>query len=67
MDFAENIAIESGYSSFRLDTYSHNPKAMEFYKRLGYQQLGHINLKPTKTFTIALKRCFNKGFFILRT
>ena len=58
MDFAENIAIESGYSSFRLDTYSHNPKAMEFYKRLGYQQLGHINLKPDKD----IYYCFEKVF-----
>ena len=28
MDFAENIAIESGCSSFRLDTYSHNPNCL---------------------------------------
>ena len=58
MEFAENIAIESGCSSFRLDTYSHNPKAMEFYKRLGYQQLGHINLKPDKD----IYYCFEKVF-----
>ena len=58
MDFAENIAIESGCSSFRLDTYSHNPKAMEFYKKIGYQQLGHINLKPDKD----IYYCFEKVF-----
>ena len=34
--------------SIRLDTYSGNPKAMEFYKRLGYSELGTINLKPNK-------------------
>ena len=58
MEFAENIAIESGCSSFRLDTYSNNPKAMEFYKKLGYQQLGHINLKPDKD----IYYCFEKVF-----
>ena len=40
MDFAENIAIESGCSSFRLDTYSHNTKAIEFYKKLGIRGIG---------------------------
>lgn len=58
MDFAENIAIQCGCSSFRLDTYSHNPKAMDFYKKLGYQQLGHINLKPNKD----IYYCFEKVF-----
>ena len=58
MEFAENIAAESGCDSFRLDTYSNNPKAMEFYKKLGYQQLGHINLKPDKD----IYYCFEKVF-----
>lgn len=58
MVFAENIAIKSGCSSFRLDTYSHNPKAMEFYKKSGYQLLGNINLKPDKD----IYYCFEKVF-----
>ena len=48
MIFAENMIIEKGLKSIRLDTYSGNPKAMEFYRRLGYRELGVINLKPNK-------------------
>ena len=44
----ENMVIEKGLKSIRLDTYSGNPKAMEFYRRLGYRELGSINLKPNK-------------------
>ena len=48
MLFAENLVIKKGLNSIRLDTYSNNPKAIEFYKRLGYRKLGSINLKPNK-------------------
>ena len=48
MLFTEKLVIERGLKSIRLDTYSGNPKAMEFYRRLGYTELGTINLKPNK-------------------
>tara|TARA_B100000700_G_scaffold329975_1_gene453965 strand:- start:2704 stop:3207 length:504 start_codon:yes stop_codon:yes gene_type:complete len=48
MFFAEKLVIKKGLNSIRLDTYSNNPKAMEFYRRLGYRKLGSINLKPNK-------------------
>ena len=48
MIFAENLVVEKGLNSIRLDTYSGYPKAMEFYINLGYQQLGHIYLKEGK-------------------
>ena len=48
MQFAEELASEKNYNSIRLDTYSSNLKAIEFYKRLGYTKLGAINLKPNK-------------------
>ena len=48
MLFKENLVIEKGLKSIRLDTYSGNPKAMEFYRRLGYSELGTIDLKPNK-------------------
>lgn len=48
MKFTEKLVIERGLKSIRLDTYSGNPKAMEFYKRLGYGELGSINLKLNK-------------------
>ena len=48
MLFTENLVLEKGLNSIRLDTYSGNPKAMEFYRRLGYSELGTIDLKPNK-------------------
>jgi GNAT superfamily N-acetyltransferase len=48
MMFSEELVKEQGLSSIRLDTYSENPKAMEFYLRLGYNELGTIDLKPNK-------------------
>ena len=48
MLFTEKLVKERGLKSIRLDTYSGNPKAMEFYRRLGYNELGAINLKPNK-------------------
>ena len=48
MLFTENLVKERGLKSIRLDTYSGNTKAMEFYRRLGYRELGIINLKPNK-------------------
>ena len=48
MLFTEKLVKKRGLKSIRLDTYSGNPKAMNFYKRLGYSELGSINLKPNK-------------------
>ena len=48
MLFTEKLVKERGLKSIRLDTYSGNPKAMEFYRRLGYRRLGPVNLKPNK-------------------
>ena len=48
MLFTENLVTEKGLNSIRLDTYSGNPKAMEFYRRLGYSELGTIDLKLNK-------------------
>ena len=48
MLFTEKLVNEKGLKSIRLDTYSGNPKAMEFYRRLGYSELGAIDLKPNK-------------------
>ncbi|MDB2675688.1 GNAT family N-acetyltransferase [Flavobacteriales bacterium] len=56
MAFAEALAKKNGHISMRLDTYINNPKAITFYKRLGYKQLGHINLKPNKD----IYYCFEK-------
>ena len=56
MIFIEKLAIKKGLNSIRLDTYSGNPKAMNFYKRIGYNEVGTINLKPNKN----KYHCFEK-------
>ena len=48
MQFAEKLVINNKLNSIRLDTYSNNPKAINFYKKLGYKELGYIYLKPNK-------------------
>ena len=48
MLFTEKLIGEKSLKSVRLDTYSGNPKAIEFYNKLGYKQLGKIYLKPNK-------------------
>jgi ribosomal protein S18 acetylase RimI-like enzyme len=48
MLFTEKLVVERDLKSIRLDTYSGNPKAMEFYRRLGYTELGTIDLKSNK-------------------
>lgn len=46
--FAEELAISSGYSSIRLDTYAKNAKALKLYPSLGYTQRGEIHF-PGRT------------------
>ena len=48
MCFAEDLFVKKGLKTIRLDTYSGNPKAMEFYSGIGYTNLGSINLKPNR-------------------
>lgn len=42
MDYAEKYAIENGYTSIRLDTYSKNSIAMRFYEKRSYRRCGEI-------------------------
>ena len=56
MLFTEKLVKEKELKSIRLDTYSGNPKAIEFYRRLGYRELGTIDLKPNKN----KYHCFEK-------
>lgn len=48
MLFAEELVVKKNLKSIRLDTYSGNPKAMHFYKKIGYTMLEKIYLKPNK-------------------
>ena len=56
MNFAEELVRKKNLKSIRLDTYSGNPKAMNFYRKLGYEELGTIDLKPNKN----KYHCFEK-------
>ena len=56
MLFTERLVKEKELKSIRLDTYSGNPKAIDFYRRLGYSELGTIDLKPNKN----KYHCFEK-------
>jgi predicted amidohydrolase/GNAT superfamily N-acetyltransferase len=42
MDYAECFARENHYSSIRLDAYSHNTKAIEFYRKRNYIIRGEV-------------------------
>jgi len=48
MIFAESLVKEKKLNSIRLDTYSSNPIAINFYLNLGYIKKGEIFLKPNK-------------------
>jgi len=57
MLFVESLALEQGCNSIRLDTYSQNESATQFYLKIGYNKLGSINLKPKKD----VYYCFEKS------
>lgn len=42
MDFTENFAMENGFVSVRLDTFSQNKRNQKFYEQRGYQRLEDI-------------------------
>jgi len=42
MDFAENYALENGYNSIRLDTFSQNKRNQQFYEQRNYIKLESI-------------------------
>lgn len=56
MDFAEHEAAAAGYDVIRLDTYSHNNRAVQLYLQRGYRQAGEVRFrnKPAPFF------CFEK-------
>jgi len=39
----ENLALEKGYSSLRLDVFSRNPYSNRMYAKLGYQKTGEAH------------------------
>jgi ribosomal protein S18 acetylase RimI-like enzyme len=43
MGFAEDLALQRGYASIRLDAYSGNPKAVALYENRGYRRAGQVS------------------------
>lgn len=56
MIFAEEYAINKGYSSIRLDAFLHNKAALSLYENLGYTKIG------TVTFRKGEFNCYEKVF-----
>ena len=54
MQFAETKGRQDGYNTMRLDTFSLNPKALNFYKTLNYRLAGEV------IFRKGLFYCFEK-------
>jgi len=52
--YAENEAIENGYVSIRLDTFSQNRRSQELYERMGYIRLGSVTFRKGEFY------CFEK-------
>ena len=50
MDFAENYALENGYKSIRLDTFSQNKRNLQFYEKRNYVKLESIYFSNQSAF-----------------
>jgi ribosomal protein S18 acetylase RimI-like enzyme len=56
MEFAEKYAVENGFTSIRIDTYSKNYRALQLYEKCGYKYRGIIHF-PQRTLPYL---CFEK-------
>jgi ribosomal protein S18 acetylase RimI-like enzyme len=50
MDFAEKYAMENGYNSIRLDTFSENKRNLQFYEQRNYIKLESIYFPKQSAF-----------------
>jgi ribosomal protein S18 acetylase RimI-like enzyme len=60
MTFAEDFAKQNGYSSIRLDTYSQNEKAVNFYRNRNYVERGTINFPKRKHLFYCMEKELSK-------
>ena len=61
MRFVEELAKRKQLTSIRLDTYSNNPIAINFYKKLNYNFIGEIYLKPNKNEYYCFEKIIKKN------
>ena len=59
MLFTESLVLEKKLNSIRLDTYSNNPIAINFYLKLGFSKKGEIFLKPNKNEYYCFEKLIN--------
>jgi len=45
IEFLEKLAKENGYTAIRLDVFSENTRAVNFYKKQGYRVSGKVNFR----------------------
>ena len=45
VEFIEKLARENGYTALRLDVFSQNLRAINFYKKQGYKVSGKVNFR----------------------
>jgi ribosomal protein S18 acetylase RimI-like enzyme len=48
MHFAEYLAKEREYQVIRLDAFSHNSRALRFYRHLSYREAGQVSFRKGK-------------------
>ncbi|ASA23909.1 GNAT family N-acetyltransferase [Paenibacillus donghaensis] len=61
INFAEDYALQGGYTSMRMDTYAKNEKILALYPRLGYERRGEFFLSERKlAFPVFEKRLSQK-------
>ena len=59
MLFTESLVLEKKLNSIRLDTYSNNPIAINFYLKLGFSKKGEIFLKLNKNEYYCFEKLLN--------
>jgi ribosomal protein S18 acetylase RimI-like enzyme len=61
LQFAEKHALETGYSSIRLDVFSQNAGALKMYNRAGYEERGIIRFPFRKVPYKCLEKFLGEG------
>jgi ribosomal protein S18 acetylase RimI-like enzyme len=56
LNFAEEYALKSNYSSIRLDAFCKNQRAVEFYERNGYEKVGRVQFRTGDFFCYEKER-----------
>jgi ribosomal protein S18 acetylase RimI-like enzyme len=61
MEFTEKYAVDNGYSSIRIDTYSKNYRALQLYEKCGYSYRGIIHFPQRTLPYLCFEKVLNKS------